>query len=198
MISSPKLQSLSSLFFHSTLSFRCQEAFIDLLPHLTLILSPHSLTLSYHPIALLSLPPLIPQALIPLAPSFHPVSHTIILHHVPYFLILSLHSFYPTPSRHSNHLIYCLTLISQSFILLKSLLSPHSLTSSSYLTRSSISLYSSPKSPAPVLTPHFPTTPLSLSSIPFTPLLIPYYISHSVDPTLSYISPHSLAQIFYS
>lgn len=103
------------------------------------------------------------------------------------FSSLSLHSFYPTPSRHSNHLIYCLTLISQSFIPLNSLLSPHSLTSSSFLTRLSTSPYSSPKSPAPVISPHFPTTPLS------PPSLSPRSLYPTTSPT-PYI-PHSLISL---
>lgn len=196
MISSTKLQSLSSLFFHSTLSFRCQEAFIDLLPHLTPILSPHSLTLSYQPIALLSLPPLIPQALIPLAPSFHP---SLSYHHFTLCTLLShpSHSTAFTQLNRATPITSSTALLSYpslSSLLTRSFhhtLSPHHLTS---LAHPSHPTYPQVSRPC-----HF--TPLShstLSPIPFSPLLKPYYISHSVHPTLSNISYHSLAQLFYS
>lgn len=189
MISSPKLQSLSSLFFHSTLSFRCQEAFIGLLPHLTPILLPHSLTLSYHSIALLSFRPLIPQALIPLAPSFNP---SLSYHHFTSCTLLS-HPSHSTPftQHHRATPITSSTALlsypSLLYLLTRSFhhtLSPHHLTSLAHPSHST----HPPSLPPLSFHPTFPplhSLPHPFHPAPYTLLYLPLRRPHS----LIYLTP---------
>lgn len=143
----------------------------------------------------LSLPPLIPQALIPLAPSFHP---SLSYHHFTSCTLLS-HPSHSTPftQLHRATPITSSTALlsypSLSSLLTRSFhhtLSPHHLTSLAH-----------PSHPThPQVSRPCPFTPLShstLSPIPFTPLLIPYYISHSVHLTLSYLSPNFFTVDFH-
>lgn len=95
------------------------------------------------------------------------------------FSSLSLHSFYPTPSRHSSTALLSYPSLSS--------LSPRSLTPSSYLTRSSISPYSSPSLPPLSFHPTFPlhSLPHPFHPAPYTLLHLPLRRPHS----LIYLTP---------